>query len=95
MRGKQAVHNDIGIILMSMNLTKLAIEARRKAKVFHDNSRQTKDRKETIRYLIDFTVIFYLVLVISPPGGHIKFLFGFSGSLKNIGFFEILKLVFS
>ena len=57
-RGKQAVHNDIGIMLMSMNLTKLAIEARRKAKAFHNNSTQTKNRNETIRYLIDFTAIF-------------------------------------
>lgn len=34
-RGKQAVHNDIGIMLMSMNLTKSAIEARKKRKLFN------------------------------------------------------------
>lgn len=57
-RGKQAVHNDIGIMLMSMNLTKLAIEARRKAKAFQHFSAQKKYHSKTIRYLIEFTVIF-------------------------------------
>ena len=43
-RGKQAVHNDIGIMFRSMNLTKLVIEARRKAKAFHRiNLLKTKD----------------------------------------------------
>lgn len=56
-RGKQAVHNDIGIMLMSMNLTKLAIEARRKAKAFQNNFTQNKNRNETIRNLIDFIAI--------------------------------------
>ena len=57
-RGKQAVHNDIGIMLMSMNLTKLAIEARRKTKVFQHKPSQNKNRSETIRQLIVFTAIF-------------------------------------
>jgi len=33
-RGKQAVHNDIDVMLMSMNLTKLLLELRRKAALF-------------------------------------------------------------
>lgn len=62
-RGKQAVHNDIGIMLMSMNLTKLAIEARRKTKVFKSNSTKNKNRNETIKILICSLRFFYLRLV--------------------------------
>lgn len=41
-----------------MNLKKLTIETRRKAKAFRNNFPQTKNRSETIRYLIEFTAIF-------------------------------------
>ncbi|APZ48269.1 IS1182 family transposase [Jeotgalibaca sp. PTS2502] len=64
-RGKQAVHNDIGIMLMSMNLTKLALEARRKAEAFYKNPVKNKNRNETIRIMIISLRFFYLRLVIS------------------------------
>ena len=64
-RGKQAVHNDIGIMLMSMNLTKLALEARRKAEAFYKNPVKNKNRNETIRILIISLRFFYLRLVFS------------------------------
>ena len=66
-RGKQAVHNDIGIMLMSMNLTKLALEARRKADAFYKKSVKNKNRNETIRILIISLRFFYLRLVFSQP----------------------------
>ena len=46
-RGKRAVHNDIGIMLMNMNIIKLAIEARRNLG-FQNNS-ISKKRNETIK----------------------------------------------
>lgn len=66
-RGKQAVHNDIGIMLMSMNLMKLAIEARRKAEAFRDHFNKNKNRAETIKILIGSTRFYYLGLLISQP----------------------------
>lgn len=56
-RGEQAVHNDIGIMLMSMNLTKLAIEARRIASAFHRKFSKNKNRNEGIKKLIIFIAI--------------------------------------
>ncbi|AZP05727.1 hypothetical protein EJN90_07825 [Jeotgalibaca ciconiae] len=64
-RGKQAVHNDIGIMLMSTNLTKLVLEAGRKTKAFYKNESKNKNRNETIRILIISLRFFYLRLVIS------------------------------
>lgn len=58
-RGKQAVHNDIGIMLLSMNLTKLALEARRKAGAFHDSSTISNKRNE-FNQTIDCFIAFYL-----------------------------------
>lgn len=57
-RGKQAVHNDIGMMLMSMNLTKLTIEARRKATAFQNKCPQNKNRNEIIRQSINFIAVF-------------------------------------
>ncbi len=57
-RGKQAVHNDIGIMLMSMILTKLAIKARRKARAFQNKFTQNKNHYETIRKLIVIIAIY-------------------------------------
>ena len=51
-RGKQAVHTDIGMMLMSMNLTKLALEARRKVEAFQHKSVKNKNRDETITFMI-------------------------------------------
>ena len=51
-RGKQEVHNDIGIMLMSMNLTKLAIEARRQAEASRSSSIKNIKCDKTIRILI-------------------------------------------
>ena len=65
-RGKQAVYNDIGIMLMSMNLTKLAIEARRKAMAFQSHSFKNKNRDEIIKNLIISSRIFYLRLSFVP-----------------------------
>ena len=64
-RGKQEVHNDIGIMLMSMNLTKLAIEARRQAEASRSSSIKNIKCDETIRILIISLRFFYLRLVIS------------------------------
>ncbi|MCA9766596.1 MAG: transposase [Carnobacterium sp.] len=66
-RGKQAVHNDIGIMLMSMNLSKLALEVRRKVDSFHKKSVKNKNRNETIRILTVSLRFFYLRLVFSQP----------------------------
>lgn len=66
-RGKQAVHNDIGIMLMSMNLTKLALEARRKAAGFYDHSVIHKNRNEIIGILMTSLRFYYLRLVFSQP----------------------------
>ena len=71
-RGKQAVHNDIGIMLMSMNLTKLAIEGRRKAKAFQNKFTQNKNRNELIRSLINFTAIFLFRASFFPAPRKIK-----------------------
>jgi len=57
-RGKEAVHNDIGIMLMSMNLTKLALEARRKAEAFQASSHSNKNRNEIVRKMTDFIAIY-------------------------------------
>lgn len=58
-RGKQAVHNDIGIMLTSMNLTKLVIEARRKAKAFQNKSIKNKRRinRSTVYTPFKFIII--------------------------------------
>ncbi|WP_062532949.1 hypothetical protein, partial [Jeotgalibaca dankookensis] len=66
-RGKQAVHNDIGIMLMSMNLTKLALEARRKVGIFYKKAVKNKNRNETIKILILSLRFFYWRLVFSQP----------------------------
>lgn len=59
--GKQAVHIEIGMMLMIMNLTKLAIEA------FQPKSIKNKKYDETIKVMIISSWFFYLELVISHP----------------------------
>ena len=49
-RGKQAVYNDIGVMLMSMNLTKLAIESRRRAEALRNHFSKSKKCTEGIQY---------------------------------------------
>ncbi len=66
-RGKQAVHTDIGMMLMSMNLTKLALEARREAEAFQHKSVKNKNRDETITFMIISSRFLFLELVISQP----------------------------
>lgn len=66
-RGKQAVHTDIGMMLMSMNLTKLALEARRKAEAFQHKSVKNKNHDETITFMIISSRFLFLELVISQP----------------------------
>ena len=58
-RGKQAVHTDIGMMLMSMNLTKLSLEARRKAEAFQHKSAKNKKRDEAITFMI-INRVFYI-----------------------------------
>jgi hypothetical protein len=44
-------------MVMSMNLTKLAIEVRRKVQAFRNAFTQNKNRNETIKFLIDSIAI--------------------------------------
>ncbi|WP_233487676.1 transposase [Aerococcus sp. 1KP-2016] len=64
-RGKQAVHSDTGMMLMSMNLTKLALEVRRKPEAFQHKSVKNKNRDETITFMIISSRFLFLELVIS------------------------------
>ena len=48
-RGNQAVHNDIGLMLMSMNLTKLILELRRKGG--HPSTSSEKRKKSNEDHL--------------------------------------------
>lgn len=66
-RGKTGVHNDIGIMLMSMNLTKLACEARRRVTALYQNSFKNKKHREIIKIVIIVIVLLYLRLVLSQP----------------------------
>ena len=66
-RGKQEVHNDIGIMLMSMNLTKLAIEARRQAEASRSSSIKNIKCDKTIRILIGSSHFYYLGRLNSQP----------------------------
>ena len=66
-------------MLMSMNLTKLALEARRKAEAFYKNPVKNKNRNETIRILIISLRFFYLRLVFSQA--HVSH--SYYGSAKN------------
>ena len=66
-RGKQEVHNDIGIMLMSMNLTKLAIEARRQAEASRSSSIKNIKCDEPIRILIGSSHFYYLGRLNSQP----------------------------
>lgn len=69
-RGNQAVHTDIGMMLMSMNLTKLALEARRKVEAFQHKSVKNKNRDETITFMIISSRFLFLELVISQQLFH-------------------------
>jgi len=57
-RGHQAVQNDIGLMLMSMNLTKLILELRRKGE--HPSTSSEKGEKNNEDHLIAtvFIVLF-------------------------------------
>lgn len=72
-RGKQALHNNIGIMLMSMNLTKLALEARRRVATFYDYSATHKNRNESIRISMVSLRFFYLRLVFFPAPFNINY----------------------
>lgn len=67
-RGKQAVHNDIGIMLMAMNLTKLMLELGRMTAQFASNRMKNKKRNGLSANMADFRCVSdYLELVISQP----------------------------
>lgn len=67
-RGKQAVHNDIGLMLMAMNLTKLMLELGRMAAHFSSTSAKKKKRNGFSSKKDAFRCVFYyLGLVISQP----------------------------
>ena len=51
-RGKQSVYNDIGMMLMSMNLTKLALKARRRAEALRNHFSKSKKCTEGIQIWI-------------------------------------------
>lgn len=51
-RGKQAVYTDIGFMLMSMNLTKLALEARKRSQTQHNNTHQNGNNRAKIHIQI-------------------------------------------
>lgn len=73
-RGKQAVHNDIGIMLMAMNLTKLMLELGRMTAQFASNRMKNQKRNGLSANMADFRCVSdYLELVISQP----LFLFDF------------------
>ncbi|WP_308411830.1 hypothetical protein, partial [Enterococcus faecium] len=56
--------------LMSMNLTKLALEARRKVETFQHKSVKNKNRDETITFMIISSRFLFLELVISQQLFH-------------------------
>lgn len=58
-RGKNVAPTDIGMMLMSMNLTKLSLEARRKAEAFQHRSVKNKKRDESITFMI-IHCVFYI-----------------------------------
>ena len=66
-RGKQAVHNDIGIMLMSMNLTKLALEAKKRG--WDKISQLTKKMNEfkKLNHLFVFVLKSRVILLTSLP----------------------------
>jgi len=57
-RGNQAVHNDIGLMLMSMNLTKLILELRRKGGYTSKSSEKGKKNNEDHLKPTVFIVLF-------------------------------------
>ena len=59
-RGKQSVYNDIGMMLMSMNLTKLALEARRRAEAFRNHFSKSKKCTEVIQNMDNFIAFFII-----------------------------------
>ena len=57
-RGKNVAPTDIGMMLMSMNLTKLSLEARRKAEAFQHKAAKNKKRDEAITFMIIHRVFY-------------------------------------
>lgn len=65
-RGKQAVHNDIGLMLMAMNLTKLMLELGRWTAQFSHHSTKKETQQILSQKKAGFCCVsFYLELVIS------------------------------
>ena len=76
-RGKQAVHNDIGLMLMAMNLTKLMLELGRWTAQFSHHSTKKETQQILSQKKAGFCCVsFYLELVISQS----LFLLGFLGA---------------
>ncbi|RXE90409.1 hypothetical protein EG871_09195 [Enterococcus faecium] len=55
------------MMLMSLNLTKLALAARRKVEAFQHKSVKNKNRDEIITFMIISSRFLFLELVISQP----------------------------
>lgn len=66
-RGKQAVSTDIGFMLMSMNLTKLALESRKRSQTRHNNTHQNGNNRAKILIQILTRLFSFLGAVFSQP----------------------------
>ncbi|WP_225742868.1 IS1182 family transposase [Marinilactibacillus sp. Marseille-P9653] len=67
-RGKQAVHNDIGLMFMSMNLTKLILELRRKGgHTFTPSEKRQKNNEDHLKPTVFIVLFICQKLVFSQP----------------------------